>query len=179
MPQFAIPLRLATNTYFALAQHNDVTRRIAAMTGTAQFDLAAVFPDDSSLFTDGRHLTKAGNRIKRAIDRRLHHGPILVVIHNEAAKPGFIAWDATRCRTSSPARSGTAALFLCGRFGRRREAPSCISRRLRSVKRDRSCVRTAGAQIGQPVNRDIVVYVGRLNGRKAGFPSNSGLERFR
>ena len=58
------PIAASDEYIFALAQHNEVTRRIAAMTGTAQFDLAAVFPDDSSLFTDGRHMTKAGNRIR-------------------------------------------------------------------------------------------------------------------
>lgn len=49
---------------FALAQHNDVTRDTASATETRLFDLAAVFPEDPSLFTDGRHMTLDGNRVR-------------------------------------------------------------------------------------------------------------------
>ena len=49
----------------AMAEHNDVTRGIASSTATPIFDMAAVFPDDAALFTDGLHMNEAGNR-KRA-----------------------------------------------------------------------------------------------------------------
>ena len=49
----------------AMRQHNELTRRIAAQTGAPLLDLAALFPDDHRLFTDGLHMNEAGNR-KRA-----------------------------------------------------------------------------------------------------------------
>lgn len=48
----------------ALSQHNELTRKIASSTDTALFDMAKAFPDDDSLFTDGRHMTREGNRIR-------------------------------------------------------------------------------------------------------------------
>ncbi len=56
---------VASDEYiFALRQHNDVTRKVAASTDTPLYDMADSFPDDDSLFTDGRHMTKEGNRIR-------------------------------------------------------------------------------------------------------------------
>ncbi len=49
---------------FALVQHNDLTRQAANATDTPLLDLEAVFPDEPSLFTDGRHMTVAGNRLR-------------------------------------------------------------------------------------------------------------------
>ena len=49
---------------FALAQHNDITRRLASVTDTPVFDLAAAFPDDAALFTDGLHMNEEGNRMR-------------------------------------------------------------------------------------------------------------------
>ena len=49
---------------FALAQHNELTRYIGAQSNTPVFDLAEVFPDDHSLFTDGLHMTEKGNRAR-------------------------------------------------------------------------------------------------------------------
>ncbi len=49
---------------FALTQHNELTRRIGAQFNTPVFDLAGVFPDDHTLFTDGLHMTKSGNRVR-------------------------------------------------------------------------------------------------------------------
>ena len=56
--------RFYSNEVFisAMAQHNDITRRIAESTGAAIFDLAAAFPDDPWLFTDGLHMNADGNR---------------------------------------------------------------------------------------------------------------------
>lgn len=58
--------RFFSSTEFstAMAQHNDVTRRIAASTRTPLFDLAAAFPDDPALFTDGLHMNAEGNRVR-------------------------------------------------------------------------------------------------------------------
>ena len=61
---FDLPVVASDEYIFALAQHNGVTRRIAELNSTPLFDLAAVFPGDSSLFTDGRHMTKEGNLIR-------------------------------------------------------------------------------------------------------------------
>ncbi len=55
------PMNSSDEYIFALDQHNDVTRRIAAATDTPIFDMAAVFPDDPALFSDGRHMTREGN----------------------------------------------------------------------------------------------------------------------
>ena len=48
----------------AMAQHNDITRRIAESTQTPLFDLAIEFPDDPALFTDGLHMNAEGNRVR-------------------------------------------------------------------------------------------------------------------
>ena len=58
--------RFYTNEVFtsAMTQHNDITRRIADATNTALFDLAAAFPDDPTLFTDGLHMNADGNRTR-------------------------------------------------------------------------------------------------------------------
>ena len=48
----------------AMAQHNDVTRRIAEITETPLFDMATVFPGDTDLLTDGLHMTAEGNRVR-------------------------------------------------------------------------------------------------------------------
>ena len=61
---FDLPVVASDEYIFALAQQNGVTRRIAGLNSTPLFDLAGVFPDDPSLFTDGRHMTSEGNRIR-------------------------------------------------------------------------------------------------------------------
>ena len=48
----------------AMAQHNDITRRIAESTETPFFDLAIEFPDDPALLTDGLHMNVEGNRVR-------------------------------------------------------------------------------------------------------------------
>ena len=48
----------------AMAQHNDITRRIAESTETPLFDLAIEFPDDPTLLTDGLHMNVDGNRVR-------------------------------------------------------------------------------------------------------------------
>lgn len=48
----------------AMAQHNDVTSRIAELTETPLFDMAIEFPDDTDLLTDGLHMTAEGNRVR-------------------------------------------------------------------------------------------------------------------
>ena len=45
----------------AMAEHNDVTRKIAKATGSALFELVGFFPDDPALFTDGLHMNRDGN----------------------------------------------------------------------------------------------------------------------
>ncbi len=49
---------------FGVAQHNALTRNIGAQSNTPVFDLAEIFPDDYSLFTDGLHMTEKGNRVR-------------------------------------------------------------------------------------------------------------------
>ena len=49
---------------FGVAQHNELTRNIGAQLNTPVFDLAKVFPDDHTLFTDGLHMTEKGNRAR-------------------------------------------------------------------------------------------------------------------
>jgi hypothetical protein len=49
---------------FAMAQHNELTRSIGAQSNSPVFDLAEVFPDDHTLFTDGLHMTENGNRLR-------------------------------------------------------------------------------------------------------------------
>ena len=62
--EFNLP-PVASNEYiFALKQHNDLTRAVAEGNDVPLFDLEAVFPADRSLFTDGRHMTVEGNRIR-------------------------------------------------------------------------------------------------------------------
>lgn len=48
----------------AMAQHNDITRRIAESTDTPLLDLALEFPDDPSLLMDGLHMNAEGNRVR-------------------------------------------------------------------------------------------------------------------
>ena len=48
----------------AMAQHNDITRRIAEFTETPLFDMAIEFSDDPDLFTDGLHMTAEGNQVR-------------------------------------------------------------------------------------------------------------------
>lgn len=48
----------------AMAEHNDITRRIAESTETPFFDLALEFPDDPALLTDGLHMNAEGNRVR-------------------------------------------------------------------------------------------------------------------
>lgn len=61
------PMNSSAEYIFALDQHNDLTRRIAAATNTPIFDMAAVFPDDPALFSDGRHMTREGNVARAAL----------------------------------------------------------------------------------------------------------------
>ena len=49
---------------FALAQHNALTRNIGAQSDTPVHDLAKVFPDDHTLFSDGLHMSEKGNRVR-------------------------------------------------------------------------------------------------------------------
>lgn len=58
--------RFSTSDEFvsAMAQHNDLTLEIGARHNSPVFDLAEVFPDDHSLFTDGLHMTEKGNRAR-------------------------------------------------------------------------------------------------------------------
>ena len=63
-PIFDEPTVASDEYVFALAQHNDLTRQVAQSTGTAFYDFAADFSDDPALFTDGRHMTQLGNRIR-------------------------------------------------------------------------------------------------------------------
>ena len=48
----------------AIAEHNDVLRAVAARSGAAFFDFAAVFPGDRRYFTDGRHNNEEGAALK-------------------------------------------------------------------------------------------------------------------
>ena len=49
---------------FAMAQHNELIRSLGAQFNSPVFDLADVFPDDYTLFTDGLHMTEKGNRLR-------------------------------------------------------------------------------------------------------------------
>ena len=62
--EFNDPVVASEEYIFALAQHNEVTRRVAASTGAYLLDLKEVFPQDSSLFTDGRHMNRDGNLLR-------------------------------------------------------------------------------------------------------------------
>ena len=62
--EFNLPPVASEEYIFALKQHNDLARAVAERSDTPLFDLASVFPDDRSLFTDGRHMTVEGNRIR-------------------------------------------------------------------------------------------------------------------
>jgi len=61
---FNLPPVASEEYIFALEQHNDITRAAADGNGIPLFDLEAVYPADRSLFTDGRHMTVEGNRIR-------------------------------------------------------------------------------------------------------------------
>ena len=61
---FDFPVVASDEYIFALAQHNDITRQLAASAGVALLDLENVFPDQPQLFTDGRHMTPEGNRVR-------------------------------------------------------------------------------------------------------------------
>ena len=63
-PQFDLGNVGSPEYIFGHAQHNEVTRDIAESTGTYFYDMAEVFPDDMSLFTDGRHMTVEGNQLR-------------------------------------------------------------------------------------------------------------------
>ena len=58
--------RFSTSDEFvsAMARHNALTRDIGARYDSPVFDLAAIFPDDHTLFTDGLHMTEKGNRAR-------------------------------------------------------------------------------------------------------------------
>lgn len=59
------PHKFASDEYeFAMNQHNDVTRKLAASTDTPMLDLAELFPDDHSLFVDVVHMSEKGNRAR-------------------------------------------------------------------------------------------------------------------
>lgn len=60
--EFNLPPVASEEYIFALKQHNDITRAVAERSETPLFDLASAFPDDRSLFTDGRHMNFEGNR---------------------------------------------------------------------------------------------------------------------
>ncbi len=62
--EFNLPPVSSVEYIFALQQHNDLTRAVAARNETALFDLASAFPEDRSLFTDGRHMNTEGNHIR-------------------------------------------------------------------------------------------------------------------
>jgi lysophospholipase L1-like esterase len=48
----------------ALDEGNEVVRRVGVATGAPVFDFAAVMPDEPRYFTDGRHFTAEGNRLR-------------------------------------------------------------------------------------------------------------------
>lgn len=57
--------RVASPEYqLAYEQQNAMIRRLAEETETLCFDLEAVMPDDTQYYTDGRHYTEAGNRLR-------------------------------------------------------------------------------------------------------------------
>lgn len=62
--EFNLPPVASAEYIFALRQHNDLTRAVAEGNEIPLFDLEAVYPADRSLFTDGRHMTVEGNRIR-------------------------------------------------------------------------------------------------------------------
>lgn len=62
--EFNLPPVASKEYIFGLEQHNDITRAVAERNDTPLLDLAAVYPADRSLFTDGRHMTVEGNRIR-------------------------------------------------------------------------------------------------------------------
>ena len=47
-----------------MARHNEITRRLAESTETPILDMAAEFPDNPALFTDGLHMNVDGNRMR-------------------------------------------------------------------------------------------------------------------
>ena len=49
---------------YAMAQHNDVTRKVATTPDSTLLDLAEIFPDEPALFSDGLHTGLEGNRIR-------------------------------------------------------------------------------------------------------------------
>jgi hypothetical protein len=64
-PDFAEEPRVTTPEYHrAIAEHNDVLRKVAVDTGAAFFDFAKVFPTDRRYFTDGRHNNEEGAALK-------------------------------------------------------------------------------------------------------------------
>ena len=62
--EFNLPPVASEEYIFALEQHNELTRAVAEGNEIPLFDLEAVYPADRSLFTDGRHMTVEGNRIR-------------------------------------------------------------------------------------------------------------------
>ena len=66
-PAFNLPPVSSEEYISALAQHNDITRAVAERNGTPVLDLASAFPDERAYFTDGRHMTVEGNRVRAQI----------------------------------------------------------------------------------------------------------------
>jgi lysophospholipase L1-like esterase len=64
-PDFPEEPRVTAPEYrTAIEEHNEVLRALAARTGAAFFDFAAVFPTDRRYFTDGRHNNEEGAALK-------------------------------------------------------------------------------------------------------------------
>lgn len=57
--------QVTTDVYqLATEQHNEVFRQVADDTNSYFFDLVPLFPNDASLFHDGRHMLAEGNRLR-------------------------------------------------------------------------------------------------------------------
>lgn len=79
-------LKFSTDEYVqANGQHNEVTRSIAALTGTPLLDLAALFPDDHTLFTDALHMNESGNAKRAQIIGDFVIGQYAEEMHSAAA----------------------------------------------------------------------------------------------
>jgi hypothetical protein len=64
-PDFPEEPRVTSPEYHrAIIEHNDVLRAVAARSGAAFFDYAAVFPTDRRYYTDGRHNNEEGAALK-------------------------------------------------------------------------------------------------------------------
>ena len=51
----------------ALDEGNEVVRRVGRATGAPVFDFAAEMPEEKRYFTDGRHFTREGNRLRASL----------------------------------------------------------------------------------------------------------------